>query len=450
MATNFPTGLDTTGTFPAGTATQPLSNPDHPTSHSNIQAALVAIETYLGIVGSAVVSSVTYLLTNVASIDPGHKHTFAGSITGTVPVTRGGTGQTSIAKGGLFQGNGANTAGVLAIGTDAQILVADSTQATGAKWVTPAPGTSPFVSFSAAIFGGSGSDGALAITAGTTTVNCGGAAVVVKNYSSISITGSGVLAFSNPHPNGTTIFLLSQGAVTLSSSATPMIDISLMGAAGGAASVASTVTTTNGNPGNTASGAFVSITAGRGADGTSAAGGTPSYAINNAFFAASLQLMRKYPWIAPGSGGGSGSAKNASGVGNTATSGAGSAGAGALVIECGGVFTFGTTGGLSTTPAAAGSASTSGSSVSANGGSCGGGGTIYITYNFAGVITGTVSNSVGTPGNGSTIATNQNVSSGAGGGSSKNAGTNSTSNSAAATGVVGGAGFSLIEPNQTY
>src|SRR5277367_6704134 len=47
------------------------------------------------------------------------------------------------------------------------------------------------VGVSVAKFGGNGADGALTVTSGTTTINCANAAVVVKNYSSISITGTG-------------------------------------------------------------------------------------------------------------------------------------------------------------------------------------------------------------------------------------------------------------------
>ena len=54
-------------------------------------------------------------------------------------------------------------------------------------------------------FGGTGADGALSITSGTTTIDCANAAVVIKNYTSISITETGALAFSNPNTNGTTV-----------------------------------------------------------------------------------------------------------------------------------------------------------------------------------------------------------------------------------------------------
>lgn len=87
-------------------------------------------------------------------------------------------------------------------------------------------------SFSIVAFGGTGADGALSISSGTTNINLGGAQVFIKNYTSISITGTGALTFSNPHANGTTILLKSQGNVTLTSSAAACIDVSGMGAAG--------------------------------------------------------------------------------------------------------------------------------------------------------------------------------------------------------------------------
>src|SRR6185436_3818576 len=86
-------------------------------------------------------------------------------------------------------------------------------------------------------FGGDGSDGALSIAAGTTSIDLAGAKTVVKNYTSIAITGTGALAFTNPHANGTTIILKSQGAVTISSSATRAIDLRSLGCTGGGGGV---------------------------------------------------------------------------------------------------------------------------------------------------------------------------------------------------------------------
>lgn len=52
----------------------------------------------------------------------------------TIDPTKGGTGQTTCAKGDLFIGTGVNTVGKLTVGTNGYILTADSTQATGCKW----------------------------------------------------------------------------------------------------------------------------------------------------------------------------------------------------------------------------------------------------------------------------------------------------------------------------
>ena len=93
---------------------------------------------------------------------------------------------------------------------------------------------------------GDGSDGPLTITSGTTNIDCGGAKILVKNYTDISITGTGALIFSNPHPNGTIIFLKAIGNCELTSSASPNIDVSGLGAAGG---IGATTSLANGGTG---------------------------------------------------------------------------------------------------------------------------------------------------------------------------------------------------------
>lgn len=82
-------------------------------------------------------------------------------------------------------------------------------------------------------WGGTGVDGALSVSAGTTTIDLGGAQFFIKNYTSISITGTGKIGFSNPHANGTNIIFRSSGDYTNTSSDAHAIDLRLMGAAGG-------------------------------------------------------------------------------------------------------------------------------------------------------------------------------------------------------------------------
>ena len=52
-------------------------------------------------------------------------------------------------------------------------------------------------------FGGTGADGALTITSGTTNISASSAAVLIKNYTSVSITGTAYVQFTTPNTNGT-------------------------------------------------------------------------------------------------------------------------------------------------------------------------------------------------------------------------------------------------------
>lgn len=74
MSTNYPTSLDTLTNPSASDNT--VSVP-HASQHANANDAIEALQTKVGITGSAVAGSIDYKLTNASSSNPGHKHTLA-------------------------------------------------------------------------------------------------------------------------------------------------------------------------------------------------------------------------------------------------------------------------------------------------------------------------------------------------------------------------------------
>lgn len=261
-------------------------------------------------------------------------------------------------------------------------------------------------------FGGNGSDGALTLTSGTTTVNLGAAAVVVLNYSSVSITGTGKLAFSNPHANGTIIIIKCAGGFTVTSSNTPCIDASGMGATGGTGGV------------NTANGAIgtngqyyydvanhYGLAGAVGTNGGSSTAGAASTALTQSalvYYSTNngnrLNLDKSYRIACGSGGGGGGSASDAASQSGTGGDGGdGGRGGGGLIIECAGAWNFTTSGGISVS-GAVGSAGQNG--VRANtlrrgaGGGGGGGasGMLLALWNSLTANSGTVVSSGGAGG----------------------------------------------------
>ena len=289
-------------------------------------------------------------------------------------------------------------------------------------------------------FGGSGTDGALAITTGTTTLDLGGSLTFFKNYTSISITGDGKLAFSNPHANGTVISIKSQGDVTLTSSAAPMLDVVGMG--------------------GTSSGVvFIGTGATSGTDSTGAPAGQAGGAaptMRNDFNVANLSKF--FTFFAAGAKGGNGVAGGAGSAGGT-----GGTGGGVLILECGGTLNFTTANGISVVGAdgTAGTSPTSGLALGGTGGSGGGGGTFIGLYNTAGTITGTINVSGGSGGAGGVRfsgTNNQDQSGGPGGGGGASVAgtvgitgtTVSGAGAANVAGSAGGAGFSIAVQNTEF
>lgn len=298
-------------------------------------------------------------------------------------------------------------------------------------------------------FGGDGSDGTLSISSGTTTINCANAKLIIKNYTSISITGTGALAFNNPHPTGTYILFKSQGVPTLTSSATRGIDLRSLGSPGGAAKTGSgTVSPSNidGNAGTSGSSLFT-ITGGGAANGTnsiSAAGGaisTVALNVNSYDFATG-----KYPFVFVAGGGGSGSIFNSGGGGTaySGTTGVGGAGAGAFVLESAGALNFG----ASFTIDASGSSGTNASArtgilTEVGGGGGGGGGFVGLFYNTLTANAGTINIAGGVGGTG---LNSQTAMTGGGGGGAFSAGDSSTT----LNGAAGSVGKSMVVQNTAF
>lgn len=244
------------------------------------------------------------------------------------------------------------------------------------------------------MFGGDGSDGVLNITSGTTTLDASGANIIVKNYSSVSITGTAKLTISNPAANGTILILKSQGDVIITSSTVPAIDMKGMGADGGAS---------DGGAGNVGTQGFQIFNdtqhyGSGGTLGTPGIGGVAPSAFDTFtkhWYSITITgLQKKIMYLAVGSGGAAG----AQGSGSS-NEGAGGKGGGSLYIECGGALNITSTVDVSGNDG--GDASrTSGSGAGGGGG--GAAGMILIVYNTLTDDSGTYTASGGDGGDGST------------------------------------------------
>lgn len=234
-------------------------------------------------------------------------------------------------------------------------------------------------------FGGTGADGALNVTSGTTTIDLAGANVVVKNYTSINVSAGATIDFSNPASDGTIIIFKSQGTVTFAGT----VDIRNLGStagnggSAGAAGVAGTIPFGN---------VFLNSAALAGAN-TPTGSGTEvvSTTTLNGVTRNQNTISSKFISLTVGGGGGGGYGAEFSG-------GAGGRGAGSMYVESLGVLSI--TGTIQAT-GSNGTAGTVGTNVSGSGGGGGGaGGQFIVLYNSTVTNSGTYNFSGGTGGNG--------------------------------------------------
>lgn len=159
-------------------------------------------------------------------------------------------------------------------------------------------------------FGGTGLDGDLTITAGTTTIDLNGLDFFEKNYNNITINGTGTLSFLNPSASGTIVSLKVKNNFTMSASST----IYLVG-------IGATST-------NKGSGFYTRTQVGNSGNGSTA--GAAGTGIFNTTSTLSKNLN-----LYVGSAGGNGSGRNAPIQYNT-----GGRGGGALLLQVAGNWNF--------------------------------------------------------------------------------------------------------------
>lgn len=235
-------------------------------------------------------------------------------------------------------------------------------------------------------FGGTGTDGALSIASGTTTIDLTNLTYFEKDYTSISITGTGALAFSNPAAAGTTIVLRSQGSVTITTSATRAIDIRSLGGGVGDGDFSPQIYTGGGVVGGPGGGGGGGAAA-SGTRGTDVQTGAGSGAVRGGSAGHKVPFVPIARMITPGGNGGDG------GGGNGGTTGSGGRGGGALYIECAGAYNCTGTIDASGTAGTAGTGATGG-----GGGGGGGGGSVLVLYTTLTADSGTYTITAGAAG----------------------------------------------------
>lgn len=380
MATNFPSSLDDSTTIPVESANTKLST-NHVPNHTNSRDALIALQTKVGIDGSAVNTSHDYKLSEITSTDKAVGKTATQTLSGktfTSPTINVG----SDAEGDTYYRNSGGAFTRLARGTDNYILkmngnvpnweaetvitnaattvagiVEEATLAEqGSGATTGATGARLYVNPSnlpSALFG-DGSDGDATISSNTTltsdkyynnltinstfTLSTGGYRIFVKG----TLTNNGTIA--NNGSNGTAGGSASAntGGTAGSGGATPSAVTVLpgqVGTAGGAGVVVNAVGL-GGAAGTAQTNSIGTIGGAGGAGGTATGNGTASGGGGGAAGAitattttfkeiSTIQTQQNISGLlkigSAGTGGGSGGSSNASG-GNNASGGGGGGG----------------------------------------------------------------------------------------------------------------------------
>lgn len=118
----FPSTLST---FVRPSATDRLNSPSHSALHNTVSSALGQVEAVIGVDGvSSIVGTMMYNLRSPASDGGGHVQA----------ANKGGTGQTTFAKGDILVASSSSVLSKLAVGIDGQGLISNSSMASGVQW----------------------------------------------------------------------------------------------------------------------------------------------------------------------------------------------------------------------------------------------------------------------------------------------------------------------------
>lgn len=118
----FPSILNT---FNRPTASDRLNSPSHSALHNTVSSALGQVEAVIGLSTTSLLGTLFYDIRSSDSNGGGHVQT----------ANKGGTGQISYTKGDILVATTTSVLSKLAIGSDGQILVANSSTASGVNWV---------------------------------------------------------------------------------------------------------------------------------------------------------------------------------------------------------------------------------------------------------------------------------------------------------------------------
>lgn len=244
-------------------------------------------------------------------------------------------------------------------------------------------------------FGGTGADGALSISSGTTTLSAGSAPYLEKNYTTVSITGTANVAFSSVNTTaGTSVVLRATGNVTITSSSSTVFDLRSMGGGLASGHANAGAVSTNSFPGQGGGGA--GSTSGAGGD-TAASASSSSILSPGALGGPNLPALSPFArQVLPGGNGGAGAAGTGASAGS---GGAGGLGGGSLYIECAGAYNF-TSGTINASGAVGSNGGAGTGSNGGGGGGGGGGGNIVVLYGSLTADSGTYTITGGSAGSG--------------------------------------------------